>query len=49
MNFTFATARKAESSLAIMKNVNLKLPIILLNGVCIYDPINTIVALIDNS
>jgi len=40
MNFTFATARKAESSLAIMKNVNLKLPIILLNGVCIYDPIN---------
>jgi len=40
MNFTVATARTAASTLPIMRNVNLKIPIILMNGVCIYDPLN---------
>ncbi len=36
-NFTFATARTASSAVQIMKNVNINVPCILMNGVSIYD------------
>lgn len=36
-NFTFATARTASSAVQIMKNVNVNVPCILMNGVSIYD------------
>lgn len=35
--FTFATARSASSVVKMMKNVNINLPCILMNGVSIYD------------
>ena len=35
--FTFATARTASSAVQIMKNVNVNVPCILMNGVSIYD------------
>ncbi len=37
VNFTVATARSIASVRTILKDVNMKLPIILMNGVCIYD------------
>ncbi|MEG0570464.1 MAG: Cof-type HAD-IIB family hydrolase [Oscillospiraceae bacterium] len=37
VNFTVATARTAATALEILKNVNISLPIILMNGVCVFD------------
>jgi Cof subfamily protein (haloacid dehalogenase superfamily) len=39
LNFSIATARSINSASAILQPLNLKLPIILNNGVFIYDPI----------
>ena len=39
MNFTVATARTLASAGKILSNVRLKLPIILMNGVLIYNPL----------
>lgn len=39
MNFTAATARSLASAHKILGGINLKLPIILMNGVLIYDPV----------
>lgn len=36
-HFTVATARSIASVRPILKNVDIKLPVILMNGVCIYD------------
>lgn len=38
MNFTIATARSLDSSCRIIKPLRLKLPMILMNGVYVYDP-----------
>lgn len=38
--FTVATARSIASVKYILKDLELTLPIILMNGVCIYDPLN---------
>lgn len=38
--FTVATARSIASVKYILKDLQLNLPIILMNGVCIYDPVN---------
>ena len=38
LHFTVATARTWETVGKIMKNVDLKVPVILQNGVCVYDP-----------
>jgi Cof subfamily protein (haloacid dehalogenase superfamily) len=40
LSFTAATARSIASVKYILKDLKLTLPIILMNGVCIYDPIN---------
>ena len=40
MNFTVATARTLASAGKILSNVRLKLPIILMNGVLIYNPLD---------
>lgn len=40
-HFTVATARSIESVREILKDVHLKLPIILINGVFVYDPIQS--------
>jgi len=37
MNFTVATARTAATVVDIMKNVKINLPVVLMNGACIYD------------
>jgi HAD-superfamily hydrolase, subfamily IIB len=37
--FTVATARTITSTRIILKDLHLNLPIILMNGVCIYDPV----------
>lgn len=37
LNFTAATARAKETTLDILKDLNFKLPLILMNGVLIYD------------
>ena len=37
MNFTYASGRTPESALKIMENVPLSLPVIMMNGVLIYD------------
>lgn len=37
VNFTIATARSIASVRTILQNVDLQLPVILMNGVCIYD------------
>jgi len=39
LHFTVATARSIASVKYILKDLKLKLPIILMNGVCIYDPV----------
>ena len=39
LNFSFATARSLDSSKYIMEKLRLKLPVIVHNGVFIYDPI----------
>lgn len=39
LDFTVATARSAATVLKIIEDLNLKSPVILLNGVCIYDVI----------
>ena len=38
MMFTVATARTYASVVPMMKNVNLRYPFVLMNGVCIFDP-----------
>jgi len=38
--FTIATARSIASVKFILKDLHLNLPIILMNGVCIFDPVN---------
>ncbi len=51
LNFTIATARSYESAESIISPLNLKLPIVLHNGVFVYDPIkkeNVVSNLIDN-
>ncbi|CRZ34693.1 hypothetical protein DFR55_10577 [Herbinix hemicellulosilytica] len=40
MLFTVATARSIASVKYILKDLKLTLPVILMNGVCIYDPVN---------
>ena len=40
-DFTVATARTSATALQMLEDVNLKLPIILMNGVIIYDPLNS--------
>lgn len=50
--FTIATARSFESAIKYIKPLNLKLPIVLYNGVYIYDPIkreNLICNYVDNT
>ena len=37
--FTIATARSIKSVKYILKDLNITLPMILMNGVCIYDPL----------
>ncbi len=37
MNLTFATARTASTALAILRDVKVRLPLIFMNGVAIYD------------
>lgn len=37
--FTIATARTYSSVIPMFGNINLKLPLVLMNGVCIYDPV----------
>ena len=37
LNFTVATARSASTAPTILNGLNLNLPIILMNGVCVYD------------
>ena len=37
MNFTVATARTPATAVEILKDLNLKLPVALMNGVLIYD------------
>lgn len=37
MNFTFATARTTVTAIKMTEKINLSLPVILMNGVCIYD------------
>ena len=38
LNFTYCTARSINSAGNLMKNVKISLPVILQNGVFIYDP-----------
>jgi len=38
VSFSVASARTSETAVQILKNVNLNIPIILMNGVCIFDP-----------
>lgn len=37
INFTVATARTAATVVTILQDINLNLPIVLMNGVCVYD------------
>lgn len=39
VNFTLSTARTYATVVPMFKNVRLNLPLVLMNGVCIYDPI----------
>lgn len=39
LNFTIATARSWDSALPIIKGLDLQLPVVLYNGVLLYDPI----------
>lgn len=40
LNFTIATARARETVLEVLNELDLKLPIVLMNGVIIYDPVS---------
>lgn len=40
LNFTIATARTSATALHLLNEVNLNLPIILMNGVCVFDFVN---------
>jgi Cof subfamily protein (haloacid dehalogenase superfamily) len=42
LNFTIATARSLDSAMPIVGELNLKLPMVLYNGVLVYDPIQKI-------
>ncbi len=42
VHFTVATARTIATVLPILKELDLRLPIILMNGVCIYDPVRKV-------
>jgi len=39
VSFSVASARTSETAVQILKNVNLSIPLILMNGVCVFDPI----------
>ena len=40
LNFTIATARARETALEILKDLDCRLPVILMNGVVVYDPVS---------
>ncbi len=40
LNFTIATARSLNSAAPILEGLNLKLPMVLYNGVLVYDPVS---------
>jgi len=42
LNFTIATARSLDSAMPLIGELNLKLPMVLYNGVLVYDPIQKI-------
>lgn len=48
INFTVATARTNATVIKMMKEVNIQLPVILMNGVTIYDITNTTYLLTEN-
>ena len=39
MNFSIATARSCQSASSVLEKLNLKMPVILTNGVYVYDPL----------
>ncbi len=40
MNFSVATARTSETMPIILRNVNINMPVVLMNGVVVYDTVN---------